>query len=75
MTFRWDVLLENIDKKSLTELAAIPTKNDKLNLLILCAQRYILKCCNKLKGGNMIVKRALMCANQKYIISHTSSNK
>jgi hypothetical protein len=65
LNIRWDVLLGNIDKKSLVELVAVPTIKDKLHRLILCGKRYIEVCGNKLKGGNMIVKRRLMCGNQK----------
>ena len=67
MNVRWDVLVGDIDKKSLAELAAVPTTSDRLYPLILCAQRYIKSCCQRLNGGNMIVKRTLMCGDQRYL--------
>ncbi len=62
---RWDVLLAEMDKKSLAELVMMPTIRQKLYRLISCGRRYIRECGNKLRGGSMIVKRALMCASAR----------
>jgi len=62
---RWDVLLAEMDKKSLAELVVIPTIRQNLYRLISCGRRYIRECGKKLRGGSMIVKRALMCASSR----------
>jgi hypothetical protein len=69
LTVRWDILLENVDKKSLAGLVAVPTIKDPLYSLISCGRRYIKRCCQKLSGGNMIVRRSLMCSDTRYATS------
>lgn len=59
---RWDLCVKDMDLSQLQKLAASPVKSDKLHKVILCARKYIEKCCSALNGGNMMVKRHLMSA-------------
>ena len=55
-----------LDNVSLVKLAAVPPPKHELEPLILACKKYIHECGSKLNGGNMIVKRALMCGNSRY---------
>ena len=59
---RWDLAIKNVDSKRLSELVGVPTVRDNLHKILLCGRRYIKKCCERLNGGNMMVRRKLMCA-------------
>ena len=62
---RWDLAIEDVNAKRLSELVGIPTTRDNLHNILLCGRRYIKQCCEKLNGGNMMVRRKLMCARYK----------
>jgi len=62
INIRWDVHLTGVNTQSLFELVKVPTIKDPLHRIILCARRYMKECCEKLSGGNMIVRRELMTA-------------
>ena len=64
---RWDLAIKDVDTKRLSELVGVPTTRDNLHKILLCGRRYIKQCCEKLKGGNMMVRRKLMCARYKFI--------
>ena len=57
---RWDLCVKGMDIEELVRLVATPKKNDALHKIILCGRRYIGKCCNKINGGNMMVRRLIM---------------
>jgi len=63
---RWDLLLGEVDKESLVKVAAVPTIKDRLYPLILSGRGYIKESGNKVRGGNMIVRRMLMHEGRKY---------
>jgi hypothetical protein len=62
---RWDLAIKDVDGKRLSELVGLPTIRDNLHKVLLCGRRYIKQCCEKLNGGNMMVRRKLMCARYK----------
>ena len=64
---RWDLAIKDVDGKRLSELVGVPTTRDNLHKVLLCGRRYIKQCCEKLSGGNMMVRRKLMCARYKFI--------
>jgi Orsellinic acid/F9775 biosynthesis cluster protein D len=62
---RWDLAIKDVDGKRLSELVGLPTIRDNLHKVLLCGRRYIKQCCEKLNGGNMMVRRKLICARYK----------
>ena len=62
---RWDLAIKDVDTKRLSELVGVLTTRDNLHKILLCGRRYIKQCCEKLSGGNMMVRRKLMCARYK----------
>ena len=54
--------MRGVNTKMLAELVAAPLVKDPMRHIISCGKQYIHKCCEQLSGGNMIVRRALMCA-------------
>jgi len=54
--------MKDVDTKTLAELTAAPPIRDPMHRIISCGKRYINQCGERLSGGNMIVRRALMCA-------------
>jgi len=64
---RWDLAIKDVDGKRLSELVGVPTTKDNLHKVLLYGRRYIKQCCEKLSGGNMMVRRKLMCARYKFI--------
>jgi Orsellinic acid/F9775 biosynthesis cluster protein D len=59
---RWDLAIKDVDSKRLSQLVTAPTIRDNLHKVLLCGRRYIKQCCEKLNGGNMMVRRKLMCS-------------
>jgi hypothetical protein len=57
---RWDLAVKDVDGKKLVGLSQLPMAKDQLYGIVSCARRYIRECCEKLSGGNMIVRRSLM---------------
>ena len=57
---RWDLAIKDVDSGRLIELASVPTTKDTLYRVMLCARRYIHRVCERLSGGNMMVRRMLM---------------
>lgn len=52
---RWDLSVNDVDRRMLVELAGLPTINDEFHTIIMCGRRYTRKVCNELNGGNKLV--------------------
>jgi hypothetical protein len=72
---RWDLCVKGMDMEELVRLAATPKKNDALHKIILCGRRYIGKCCNKINGGNMMVRRLIMTTGYLWMCKCYSDNQ
>jgi Orsellinic acid/F9775 biosynthesis cluster protein D len=57
---RWDLSVQDVDKRKLTELSKVPTIAEPLFKILTCGRNYIRRVCKDLSGGNMIIRRSLM---------------
>ena len=69
---RWDLSVKEVDKGRLIELVSVPTMRDTLYRVMVCARRYIHRVCERLSGGNMMVRRMLM--KGRYMFSYDGSD-
>src|SRR5579859_2504219 len=56
---RWDLAIKDVNNGRLVEVASVPTMRDPLHKVMVCARRYLHRVCERLSGGNMMVRRML----------------
>ena len=57
---RWDLLVDEIEWKTLRDMAAIPTIKDRLHHITVECREYIKEICKDLNKGSAIIRREIM---------------